>query len=169
MASIRRLSDDDVRAVFECLHNNTTPPSHLPFQIVPVGADGLKLSPPSFQFQGKFMLCFKIGRNNVSLIVKFGTHTCDSIYLSTDGLYILLKPQQKKKNIHASDQPKVPSKLMDCLIADVPETNCPWSLSGPQFPQPTAIQQRYCYPKGDPIYSSQKGGALWTMVRLCSR
>lgn len=83
----------------------------------------------------------------------------------TDGLYILLKPPQKKKSIHASDQPKVPSKLMDCLMADVPETNCPWSLSGPQFPQPTAIQQRYCYPKGDPLYSSQKGGALWTMVR----
>lgn len=131
MASIRRLSDDDVRAIFECVHNNTNAPSHLPFQIVPVGTDGLKLSPPSFQFD--------------------------------DGLYILLKPLQKKKSIHASDQPKVPSKLMDCLMPNVPETNCPWSLSGPQFPQPTAIQQRYCYPKGDPMYSSQKGGALWTM------
>ena len=40
---------------------------------------------------------------------------------------------------------------------------CPWSLSGPQFPQPTAIQQRYCYPKGPPEYSSRVGGALWTM------
>jgi hypothetical protein len=40
---------------------------------------------------------------------------------------------------------------------------CPWSLSGPQFPIPTAIQQRYCYPKGTPEYSSRKGGALWTM------
>lgn len=87
---------------------------------------------------------------------------------SEDGLYILLKPLQKKKSIHASDQPKVPSKLMDCLMPNVPETNCPWSLSGPQFPQPTAIQQRYCYPKGDPMYSSQKGGALWTMVCLHS-
>jgi hypothetical protein len=46
---------------------------------------------------------------------------------------------------------------------ELPST-CPWSLSGPQFPHPTAIQQRYCYPKGDPDYSSQKGGALWTMV-----
>ena len=41
-----------------------------------------------------------------------------------------------------------------------------WSLSGPQFPLPTAIQQRYCYPKGDPSYSSVKGGALWTIVRV---
>jgi hypothetical protein len=85
---------------------------------------------------------------------------------SEDGLYILLKPLQKKKSTHASDQPKVPSKLMDCLMPNVPDANCPWSLSGPQFPQPTAIQQRYCYPKGDPMYSSQKGGALWTMVCL---
>ena len=45
---------------------------------------------------------------------------------------------------------------------DIPET-CPWSLSGPQFPTPTAMQQRYCYPKGRPEYSSRKGGALWTM------
>lgn len=43
------------------------------------------------------------------------------------------------------------------------EEKCPWSLSGPQFPLPTAIQQRYCYPKGTPEYSSRKGGALWTM------
>jgi hypothetical protein len=43
------------------------------------------------------------------------------------------------------------------------EETCPWSLSGPQFPIPTAIQQRYCYPKGTPEYSSRKGGALWTM------
>jgi hypothetical protein len=43
------------------------------------------------------------------------------------------------------------------------ESACPWSLSGPQFPQPTAIQQRYCYPKGCAEYSSKKGGALWTM------
>jgi hypothetical protein len=169
MASIRRLSDDDVRAVFECLHHNTTPPSHLPFQIVPVGADGLKLSPPSFQFEGKCSYVSKFVRNSVIVIRNFGTHKCDKIRLITDGLYILLKPQQKKKSIHATDQPKVPSMLMDCLMADVPETNCPWSLSGPQFPQPTAIQQRYCYPKGDPVYSSQKGGALWTMVRRRSR
>jgi hypothetical protein len=48
---------------------------------------------------------------------------------------------------------------MDSVLSET----CPWSLSGPQFPQPTAIQQRYCYPKGRPEYSSHKGGALWTM------
>ena len=48
-------------------------------------------------------------------------------------------------------------------MKDIPDEVCPWSLSGPQFPQPTAIQQRYCYPKGSADYSSRKGGALWTM------
>jgi len=70
----------------------------------------------------------------------------------------------------------------------MPPETCPWSLSGPQFPggtQPAPltytiadgnmisdadsgriIQQRYCYPKGRPEYSSQKGGALWT---VCGR
>jgi hypothetical protein len=67
------------------------------------------------------------------------------------------------------DQPKVPSKFIDWVMLNPPRKNCPWSLSGPQFPQPTAIQQRYCYPKGDPIYSSQKGGALWTIVSTNGR
>ena len=86
---------------------------------------------------------------------------CSSLLLSTDGLYILLKPQKKKA--HPSEQPKVPSHLTNHVIREKPPSSCPWSLSGPQFPQPTAIQQRYCYPKGDPEYSSRKGGALWTM------
>jgi len=72
-----------------------------------------------------------------------------------------MKPQKKKA--HPSEQPKVPSHLTDYVIRNKPPSSCPWSLSGPQFPQPTAIQQRYCYPKGDPEYSSRKGGALWTM------
>lgn len=41
--------------------------------------------------------------------------------------------------------------------------NCTWSLSGPQFPKPTAIQQRYCYPQGNVEYASKKGGSMWTM------
>lgn len=53
MATIRRLSDEDVRSVFEAVHDNRQPPSHLQFQIVPVGPEGLKLSPPSFEFEGK--------------------------------------------------------------------------------------------------------------------
>jgi hypothetical protein len=81
----------------------------------------------------------------------------------TDGLYVLLKPP-KGKNNQLNDQPRVPSAFIDWVMMKSPKKNCPWSLSGPQFPQPTAIQQRYCYPKGDPSYSSQKGGALWTIV-----
>ena len=53
MTTIRRLSDDDVRSIFESLHGGGSPPSHLKFSIVPVGPNGLKLSPPSFEFEGK--------------------------------------------------------------------------------------------------------------------
>ena len=52
MATIRRLSDADVRAIFESLHGNLPPPPHLKFKIVPVGPNGLKLSPPSYEFEG---------------------------------------------------------------------------------------------------------------------
>ena len=82
-------------------------------------------------------------------------------YLNLDGLYVLLKKNKKQGDRVEITQP--PSHLKHLLIEeDLPET-CPWSLSGPQFPTPTAIQQRYCYPKGRPEYSSCKGGALWTM------
>lgn len=56
-----------------------------------------------------------------------------------------------------------PSHLAHLVVHEPQAETCPWSLSGPQFPQPTAIQQRYCYPKGRPDYSCRKGGALWTM------
>lgn len=59
--------------------------------------------------------------------------------------------------------PEVPAYLQSKVSPDNYDEICKWSLSGPQFPQPTAIQQRYCYPKGAPEYSSSKGGALWTM------
>jgi hypothetical protein len=64
MATIRRLSDDDVRAVFEALHNNTKEqlPPHLHFSIVPVGPDGLKLSPPSYEFEGKSIVSYSLKR-----------------------------------------------------------------------------------------------------------
>jgi hypothetical protein len=55
MTTIRRLSDDDVRSIFESLHGGSPPPSHLNFSIVPVGQNGLKLSPPSFEFEGKYV------------------------------------------------------------------------------------------------------------------
>jgi hypothetical protein len=53
MATTRRLSDDDVKAVFDCVHNNKPPPKRLYFQIVNVGSNGLKLSPPSLEFEGR--------------------------------------------------------------------------------------------------------------------
>ena len=53
VATIRRLSDDDVRAIFECLHHQAPLPDHLQFTIVPVGPNGLKLSPPSYEFESK--------------------------------------------------------------------------------------------------------------------
>ena len=52
MATIRRLSDNDVRAIFESVHHNRHPPPHLQFQVVPVGPEGLRLSPPSYEFEG---------------------------------------------------------------------------------------------------------------------
>jgi len=133
MATVRRLSDDDVKTVFECIYSNKPPPNKsLRFHIVPVGPEGLRLSPPSYQFQ--------------------------------DGLYVLLKPE-KKASRETVVRKKVPSNLQGLVVSEnaFPVESCPWSLSGPQFPQPTGIQQRYCYPKGDPNYSSNKGGALWTM------
>lgn len=53
ISTIRRLPDSDVRAIFEYLHENKPAPSHLKFVIVPVGSNGLKLSPPSYEFSGK--------------------------------------------------------------------------------------------------------------------
>jgi hypothetical protein len=53
-ASVRRLPDADVRAIFECLHENKEVPSHLNFYIVPpVAKKELKLSPPAYEFPGK--------------------------------------------------------------------------------------------------------------------
>jgi hypothetical protein len=62
--------------------------------------------------------------------------------------------------------PEAPAHLHDLVVHIVPPENCPWSLSGPQFPvsnKAGALQQRYCYPKGRAEYSSYKGGALWTL------
>lgn len=124
------MSEHDVKAIFASLHiDGEKPPSHLTFQIVPVGSNGLKLSPPSYEFE--------------------------------DGLYVLLRPAKKRKQ--GGSQPSAPAHLSHLLLASMPPETCPWSLSGPQFPAPNAVQQRYCYPKGRPEYSSRTGGALWTM------
>lgn len=81
----------------------------------------------------------------------------------TDGLYVLLRPQGKKNKGHHHQQPRPPPHLQHLMMKMYPPESCPWSLSGPQFPPPTVIQQRYCYPRGRNEYASRKGGALWTM------
>ena len=87
--------------------------------------------------------------------------------INLDGLYVLLRPAKKsKKTIKQGVEvamPQPPPHLKHLLVEDDLPENCPWSVSGPQFPIPTAMQQRYCYPKGRSEYSSLKGGALWTM------
>jgi hypothetical protein len=73
------------------------------------------------------------------------------------------KPNTIKSKKKQEKPVHVPSHLTHLVMPVLPPASCPWSLSGPQFPQPTAIQQRYCYPKGPAGYGSGKGGALWTM------
>ena len=137
MSTLRRLSNNDVKIIFDCIYNNEKPSDEkLIFKIIVVGPNGMKLSPPSYEFD--------------------------------DGLYILLKPLKQLKNEKSQytkaleDDPRIPSNLKSWVYKEKPQLTCPWSLSGPQFPVPTSIQQRYCYPKGEPEYSNVKGGALWT-------
>jgi hypothetical protein len=60
--------------------------------------------------------------------------------------------------------PKIPPHLANLKIEAPLSKHCKWALSGPQFPQPTAMQQRYCYPVvGESYYSKTQGGTLWTM------
>lgn len=80
-------------------------------------------------------------------------------FLNTkDGLYVLLRPEKKK-----GPRSYAPRHLEQLLEDGIRPEFVQWSLSGPQFPQPTAIQQRYCYPKGEHEYCYRKGGSLWTM------
>ena len=51
--TVRKLENDDVRAIFESLHDNKPPPPGLNFRIVPVDSDGLRLSPPAHEYEGK--------------------------------------------------------------------------------------------------------------------
>ena len=165
---IRRLSDSDVRSIFESLHHSKPPPPNLPFSIVRVGPRGLKLSPPSFEFPGRLNVSMRACRS-FRPAEKSTSHT-ESLFFSllsfADGLYVLLRPAKKnnkKKQTALVDVPEPPHHLRHLLLEENLPEICPWSLSGPQFPKPTAIQQRYCYPKGRPEYSSRRGGALWTM------
>ena len=126
MATLKRLNDDDVRAVFECLHSSSSNllqqlPRHLHFRIVPVGPGGHKLSPPSYEFR--------------------------------DGLYVLLRPPRKRKKgakvqLHdnhdksaANPEGLVPAHLKHLIMSEseFPPDSCKWSLSGPQYVNPILV------------------------------
>lgn len=53
MATIRRLNPEDVKQIFDSIKHNTMPCESLKYKIVVVGSNGMKLSPPSYEFQGK--------------------------------------------------------------------------------------------------------------------
>ena len=77
----------------------------------------------------------------------------------------MLKPDKPKKGKSKElyIRPEIPPHLAHLKMETKLSKNCKWSLSGPQFPKPTAIQQRYCYPEGNDAYAATKGGSLWTM------
>ncbi len=52
-ASNRRISINEVKSVFDCVTKNKSPPKDLQFEIVLVGSNGLKLSPPSYEYKGE--------------------------------------------------------------------------------------------------------------------
>ena len=55
-----RLSLEDVRDIFECVHNNVTPPPRLAFKVVPIGPDGgALLSPPQYTFDDGLYILMK--------------------------------------------------------------------------------------------------------------
>jgi hypothetical protein len=84
--TFRRLLDEDVRAIFECLHQKAPLPVHLKFKIVPVGPTGLKLSPPAFEFAGTSMC--NLDYVNVSYVLFWAaSHTLSLDRSSTKPTY----------------------------------------------------------------------------------
>ena len=55
---VRNFQIDDAQAIFDSLRGGEPHPSRLNFKIVLVGSDGLRLSPPTYAFEGRFFLCF---------------------------------------------------------------------------------------------------------------
>ena len=57
---VRRLTNDDVRTIFDCLYNNKIPSDkRLMFKIIVVGSNGMKLSPPSYEFDDGLYILLK--------------------------------------------------------------------------------------------------------------
>ena len=55
---VRNFQIDDAQAIFDSLRGGEPHPSRLNFKIVLVGSDGLRLSPPTYAFEGRFFLLF---------------------------------------------------------------------------------------------------------------
>ena len=60
--AFRKLEIHDIRAIFESLYDNKPPPEGLDFKIVRVGSDGLRLSPPPHEYEGKISISFTVTR-----------------------------------------------------------------------------------------------------------
>jgi hypothetical protein len=58
---------------------------------------------------------------------------------------------------------RVPRHLAEYVADGKLPPSCPWSVGDPLVARPTAIQQRVCVAKGNPKYSSQMGGVLYTI------
>ena len=154
-AASKRLLEPDVNAIFSCFATNKLPPEHLNFKIIRIHHNAMKLSPPSFEFEGEDFQTYAAS-NRVLLV------PCSLLLVFTvDGLYLLLRSEN-------SEPVSVPPALADNVMTDsdlVSLPHCPWSLSGPQgVKRPGQEIQRYCYPRGNSSYSNGKGGALWTRV-----
>jgi hypothetical protein len=58
--NVRRLTNDDVKTIFDCVFNNKKPKEkRLMFNIIPVGSQGMKLSPPSYEFDDGLYIILK--------------------------------------------------------------------------------------------------------------
>lgn len=70
----KRLTETDVKLIFSCLTNSQQPPTKLRFKIIRVPQNGLKLSPPSFEFNGESFSRSSIG---------WRTSLCRTTYLNS--------------------------------------------------------------------------------------
>ena len=53
IAASKRLGLDDVNTVFRCLATNQPTPEKLNFKVIRIPHNSLKLSPPSFEYEGE--------------------------------------------------------------------------------------------------------------------
>jgi len=131
--NVPRLSGDDVRSIYNSIFSNTVPTARKDL--------------------------------NLHIVVMGSDHQKLSppSYEYEDGLYLLLKSSRKGATTPSDDDLRVSSNLKHLVRTEFSKNSCPWTLSGPQFPMPTKIQQRYCYPRGSQEYSNEKGGVLWSI------